>query len=79
MIEQLKHLEVGGVSEQLIIYEAGVRSESGKYSKFMASPVLEEVDDYISIMKETVSKESEILFFKKVYHLVCTTPNIIKR
>lgn len=67
------------MSEDIRIYEAGVRTETGRYSKFITSSVKAEVDDYINIMKDTVSDDHEIVFYEKLYRILSTVPYIIKR
>ena len=63
----------------LVIYEAGARSPSGKYSKFIESPKQQDVDDYLCIMKGCVPCNFELVKLEKTYHLVSTTPHIISR
>ncbi len=61
----------------LIVFEAGLRSEEGYYSKFMESPDRGRVEEYIEIMKSTKPEGAEIMFMEKCYQLVSTTPHII--
>lgn len=63
--------------ESITIYEAGVRLESGKYSKFIESSKEKEVDNYIGIIGLTAPDNSEIVKYIKTYHIVSTTPYII--
>jgi hypothetical protein len=63
--------------ETLTIYEAGMRSDSGKYAEFIKSTDRAKVEEYIEIMKQTRTDGFEILFLEKTYHLVCTTPQIV--
>jgi hypothetical protein len=68
------------MSKEIKVYEAGVRNElTGKYSQFITSRVRAEVDDYIDIMKQTVSTDYEIVFYERFYNLISTTPYIINR
>ena len=62
----------------LIVYEVGIRID-GKYAEFMSSPDKKKVDDYLEIMKTSTPTYSELVFLTKHYHLVSTTPNIVKR
>lgn len=63
--------------ETLIIYEAGGRSEDGRYVKFIESPKREDVEECIEIMKKTQPHGTTIVFLEKTFHLVNTTPFII--
>ncbi len=63
--------------ESLIVFEAGMRSEEGKYSKFMESPDRQKVEEYLEIMKKTRTDNFQLVFLEKTYHLICTTPHIV--
>jgi hypothetical protein len=67
------------MGDELIIYESGVRSDDGKYSKFIESPSKSKVDDYIEIMKSTVSDSLTIVYYEKTYRCISTIPQIIRR
>ena len=60
----------------LIVFEAGIRNEEGKYSKFMDSPDRKKVEDYLDIMKTTKPENFELVFLEKHYSLISTTPTI---
>ena len=64
--------------EDLIVFEVGIRIESGEYSKFMESPNKKEVLDYLNILKETKPYSSELVFSEKRYRGISTTPVIVK-
>lgn len=63
--------------ETLIIFEAGMRSRNGKYSKFIESPDRSKVIEHIEIMKLCNPTDLELVFYEKTYHCVSTTPRII--
>lgn len=63
--------------ESLTVFEAGMRSEGGRYAEFISSPDRKKVEDYIEIMKETKPEGMSIVFLEKTYQLVSTTPHII--
>lgn len=66
------------MSDDIVIYEAGARSHSGKYGKFIESRVEREVDDYIDIMRGVVPGNYEIVKLKKTFRCICTIPTICK-
>lgn len=63
--------------EEVKLYEAGVRLESGKYCQFIQSREEKEVDDYIYIMKQTKLEGSEIVKYIKLFRCVDVTPFIV--
>jgi hypothetical protein len=63
--------------DDLIVFEAGMRSDTGKYSKFMESPDRQKVEDYLKIMTTTKPDGFELVLLEKHYQLVCTTPHIV--
>jgi hypothetical protein len=63
--------------ESLIIFEAGMRSPNGKYSKFIESPERSEVVEHLEIMKLCNPTDLELVMYEKTYHCVSTTPHII--
>tara|TARA_R110000822_G_scaffold122229_1_gene256333 strand:+ start:516 stop:725 length:210 start_codon:yes stop_codon:yes gene_type:complete len=64
--------------QSITIYEVGMRSPNGEYSKFCESPDKSKVDDHLEIMKKCTPDGFEVVFLEKVYHCVSTTPHIIK-
>ena len=64
--------------ETMTIYEAGLRAPDGKYVKFISSSNKQDVDEHIEIMKTTKPHGNVILFFEKTFHLVTTTPHIVR-
>lgn len=64
--------------EALTIYEAGLRAPNGEYAQFIFSPNKQEIDEYIKIMKKVKPHEMTILFMEKTFHLVSTTPHIVR-
>ena len=64
--------------DTLIIYEAGLRTEAGKYHNFISSTCINEVEDYIEIVKVSKPESMSIIFIEKTYHLVSTTPHIVE-
>ena len=65
------------MSDDVIIHEAGIRLESGKYCKFIESRSLCDVEEYIEIMKLTKPIDSEIVKYEKVFRCISTTPTIV--
>lgn len=63
--------------QSLTVFEAGMRSESGRYAEFITSPDRKKVDDYIEIMKVSKPEGMTIVFLEKTYQLVSTTPHIV--
>jgi len=61
----------------LTVFEAGLRSEEGNYSKFMESPDRAKVEEYLEIMKTTKPDNFELMFYEKTYRLISTNPQII--
>ena len=61
----------------LTVYEAGMRSPEGNYSKFIVSPSQKEVDDYILIMKDCTPEGFELVKLEKYYELKSTTPHLV--
>ena len=66
------------MSEDVKIYEAGLRLGNGNYSSFIQSKNESEVDEYIDIMKTTKSENSTIVKMEKVFRCISTTPFIIE-
>ena len=63
--------------ETLTIFEAGMRSPEGKYSKFIESPDRNKVTEYLEIMDKCKADGFELMLYEKTYHCVSTTPHII--
>ena len=63
--------------QNLTIFEAGMRSEAGRYAEFITSPDREKVEEYIEIMKLSKPEGMTIVFLEKNYQLVSTTPHIV--
>ena len=63
--------------DSLIVFEAGMRNQEGKYFEFMESPDRKKVEDYLEIMKKTKPDNFELVFLEKNYHLVSTTPHVV--
>ena len=57
----------------LTVFEAGMRSESGKYETSITSSDKSEIDNYIEIMKEAKPEGMTIVRFEKRYRLIITT------
>ena len=66
------------MSEDVKIYEAGLRLDSGNYSSFIQSRDESEVNEYIDIMKATKSENSTIVKMEKLFRCISTTPFIIE-
>lgn len=66
------------MSDDITVFTAGTRTESGNYSNFIESKNEAEVDEYINIMKGTKSEGSAIVKMHKLYRCISTTPFIIK-
>ena len=66
------------MSEEVKIYEAGLRLDNGNYSSFIQSRNESEVDEYIDIMKETKSENSTIVKTEKLFRCISTMPFIIE-
>lgn len=66
------------MSEDVKIYEAGIRLENGNYLSFIKSRNESEVDEYIDIMKITKSENSTIVKMEKLFRCIFTTPFIIE-
>ena len=66
------------MSADVTIYEAGLRADSGHYSKFMQSKKESDVDEYIDIMRKVKTEESTIIKLVKLYRCISVTPFIIK-
>lgn len=64
-------------SGDLLIYEAGIRSRSGRYAKFIESPNPKEVEEYIETMKLIAPEVSRIVYLTKTYRLISTEPHIV--
>lgn len=64
------------MSEDVKIYEAGLRLDNGNYSSFIQSRNESEVDEYIDIMKTTKSENSTIIKMEKLFRCISTTPLI---
>jgi hypothetical protein len=65
------------MSEDVMVYEAGLRVDSGVYWKFIESRTEQDVDNYITVMKKTKPEESTIVKTVKHYRCISTTPFII--
>jgi ribosomal protein L12E/L44/L45/RPP1/RPP2 len=65
------------MTEDVILYEAGLRVDSVRYWKFIQSIKESDVDEYITIMKKTKPEESTIVKTVKHYRCISTTPFII--
>ena len=61
----------------MIIYEAGTRSNDGKYTQFIESNSEEKIDEYIEIMKMAKADSLTIVKLIKTYNCVATTQYII--
>jgi hypothetical protein len=66
------------MSEDVKIYEAGLKIDNGNYSSFIQSRNEREVDEYIDIMKTTKSESSTIVKMEKLFRCISTTPFIIE-
>ena len=66
------------MSEDVKIYEAGLRLDNGNYARFIQSKNEAEVDEYINIMKETKSENSTIVKMEKLFRCISTTPFVIE-
>ena len=66
------------MSEEVKIYEAGLRLDNGKYASFIQSRNESEVDEYIDIMKKTKTENSTIVKMEKLFRCISTTPFIIE-
>ena len=64
--------------QSITIYEVGMRSPKGEYTKFDESTNKKEADVFLEIMKKFTPDGFEVVFLEKVYHCVSTTPHIIK-
>ncbi len=56
--------------KSLIIFEAGMRSPNGVYSKFFESPERSEVFEHLEIMKLCNPTDLELVMYKKTYRCV---------
>lgn len=63
--------------DTLLIFEAGMRSPEGRYSKFIESPDRKKVEDYLETMEECKPYDFDLVLYEKMYHCVSTTPHII--
>jgi hypothetical protein len=67
--------------DTLVIFEAGMRSPEGRYSKFIESPDRKKVEnyleDYLKTMKECRPHDFDLVIYEKMYHCVSTKPHII--
>jgi hypothetical protein len=63
--------------DSLVIFEAGMRSPDGHYSKFTESPDRKNVEDYLETMKKCKPNDFDLVLYEKTYHCVSTTPHII--
>lgn len=66
------------MSEDVYIYEAGLRLDNGNYSSFIQSRNEREVDEYIDIMKTTKSENSTIVKMENLFRCISTTPFIVE-
>ena len=66
------------MSEEVKIYEAGLRLDNGNYSSFIQSRNESEVDEYIDIIKKTKTENSTIVKMEKLFRCISTTPFIIE-
>ena len=64
--------------DTLLIFEAGMRSPEGHYSKFIESPYRKKVEDYLETMKKCKPDDFVLVLYEKMYHCVSTTPHIIR-
>ena len=65
------------VMQAITIYEVGMRSPKGEYTKFDESTNKKEADVFLEIMKKCTPDGFEVVFLEKVYHCVSTVPHII--
>ena len=63
--------------ETLTIFEAGMRSPDGSYSKFIESPNRSEVARYLELMSECKAEGFQLVFYEKTYHCVSTTTHVV--
>ncbi len=63
--------------ETLVIFEAGMRSPEGHYSKFTESPDRKYVEDYMVTMNSCAPRGFELVLYEKTYHCVSTTPIVL--
>ena len=66
------------MSEDVLIYEAGLRLDNGNYASFIQSRNESDVDEYINIMKKTKSENTTIVKMEKLFRCISTTPFIIE-
>lgn len=66
------------MTEDVIIYEAGLQLDTGEYCSLIQSRNELEVDKYIGIMKQTKLEETTIMKMEKLFRCISTTPFIIK-
>ena len=66
------------MSEDVKIYESGLRLDSGEYSSFIQSRNEVEVDKYIDIMKKTKPENFTIVKMEKLFRCVSTTSYTIE-
>jgi hypothetical protein len=64
--------------DTLLIFEAGMRSPEGRYSKFIESRDRKKVEDYLETMKKCKPHDFDLVLYEKMYHCVSTTPHIIR-
>jgi len=64
------------MSEEIRIYEGGIRLESGTYVQILRSEDRVKVEEDIDLIKD-INPDWEVVFLEKCYHLVSTTPRII--
>jgi len=64
------------MSEEIRIYEGGIRLESGTYVQILRSEDRSKVEEDIDLIKD-MNPDKEVVFLEKCYHLVRTTPYII--
>jgi len=66
------------MSDDVTIYEAGLRLDSGNYAIFIQSKKERDVDQYIDIMKKTKTENSTIIKTVKLFRCILQTPYIIE-
>lgn len=62
------------MSEDVTLYEAGLRGNNGKFYSYIQSRSEFEVDNYIEIMKTTKVGDTEVVKYKHLYRSISTTP-----
>jgi hypothetical protein len=66
------------MSEDLVIYEVGVRYGDNHYAAFLESPNKDAVLEHARLVRDTVDDEHTVVFMEKTYRLISTIPHIFK-